>query len=126
VSKARRASLFSPTAGEVVSTAPLLAWRRAESDVLQRPALPWRSPDHERLAKPTAASAARRVDAPRTTNGAEPREVRLVRLAGFRRSRARTVRQFARPKHVPGPIRKPRSCGARKESQCQTKVWHCA
>jgi hypothetical protein len=29
VSKARQASLFSPTAGEVVSTAPLLAWRRA-------------------------------------------------------------------------------------------------
>ena len=81
-----------------------------DGDVLQRPALPRRSPDPERLAQPAQAPTARCVDAPRTTNGAEPSEVRLVRLAGLRRSRARRVRQFARAEHLPRAIERfPRS-----------------
>ena len=85
---------------------------RGEGHVLQRPALPGRSPDPERLAEPAAAPAARRVDAPRTTNASEPGKVRLVRLAGLRRSCPRRLRQFARPEHLPRQIKRPRSRGA--------------
>ena len=108
VRKARQVGLFSPAAGEVVSTAPPAGLAtRAEGHVLQRPAFPRRSPDPERLAEPAAAPTTRRVDAPRTTNAVEPGKVRLVRLAGLRRSCARPVRRAARPQHVSGPIKKP-------------------